>query len=148
MHRAFLLSTLSLLLLAGGCPTASNDDDTADDDAGDDDTAALGPRIEVFPEEIDFGTVQFGTDASSSFFISSVGDEDLLVASVSMAGGYEQFDVEAFDGQQMAPGGTVSLTVLFHATAPGSAENTIHVISNDPDLPLVQIPVVVQNVID
>ena len=140
MRISLLVSMVALLLAAPGCP--ADDDDSGS--TGDDDTSgeqAAGPAISVWPETIEFGVVALGADEVRTLSLENVGDESLLISTVSMIGGYELWDVEAFDGQWLEPGEYVDLLVLFHATVEGDASNTVRVISNDPERGEVLIPV-------
>jgi hypothetical protein len=136
------VAMMALLLLSPACPSG---DDGFGGDAGDDDDSTDGPpdgpMISTWPDAIEFGTVALGTDAVSTFTIENVGDESLLVGSVSMLDGYELFDVEAFDGQRLEPGEYVDLLAMFHATVEGDASNMIRISSNDPEKEVIDIPV-------
>lgn len=133
-----LAATIALLFAVTGCPPPN------DDDVGDDDTTeepAGGPAISTWPDAIEFGVVALGADEVRTLTLENVGDESLLIVTVSMVGGYELWDVEAFDGQRLEPGEYVDLLVMFHATVEGDASNTIRVVSNDLARPEVEVPV-------
>ncbi len=134
------LALTALLALAmgiqAGCldiPPDGDDDDSTE--------GPTGPAISAWPDAIDFGMVALGSDSVRTLTLENTGGESLLVVTVEMAGGYEFFDVEAFDGQRLEPGEYVDLLVMFHATEQGPANNAIRVASNDPDRPEVEIPV-------
>ena len=146
-HPPLVSASLAVLLAlawgsTSGCPGAPPAAD--DDDVGDDDTTEEqdgGPALSVWPEAIEFGVVALGADEVRTLTLENVGDESLLIVTVSMVGGYELWDVEAFDGQRLEPGEYVDLLVLFHATVEGDASNTVRVLSNDPERPEVLVPV-------
>jgi len=113
----------------------------------DNELASLTPDIAVSPEEIDFGTVGLGTTPSVVLDVANWGGATLTVDSVVMADGTGAFSVEDYAGP-LSPDNSVGLAVTFAPTEFGPAEDTILVTSDDPDEPLVEVPVWAVDVID
>jgi len=108
--------------------------------------SGLGPNIVVNPEEIDFGTVTLGITENRTLSIQNIGGGTLTVSSVVMQDGSGPFSVEGFS-DELAPDGLVELTVSFDAVEEGAAEDIILVSSDDPDSPVVEVPVYVNDVV-
>ena len=108
--------------------------------------AGLDPIIVVSPEEIDFGTVTVGIQEDRILTIQNRGGGTLTVSSVVMQDGNGPFSVETF-ADDIVPDGQTEVTVSFDATELGAAQDTILVSSNDPNNPVVEVPVFVNDVI-
>ena len=132
IHAYSLLAAVAAAVL-GGCT--------------DNELSSLTPDIAVSPEEIDFGTVALGTTPTVVLDVANWGGATLTVDSVVMADGTGPFAVEDFAGT-LAPEYSVELAVTFSPIDLGPAEDLILVASDDPDEPVVEVPVYAVDVID
>ena len=129
-----LAAAAAVLLLSVGCPTEEPDP-----------TEEGAPRIEVTPASIDFGVVALDSMEEHELEIANTGDAPLLVESVDLSGGEGPFTVAGFSGSLDAGEG-VTLAVTLVAADPGPAEDTIQILSDDPDQPLVEVTLAVEDV--
>jgi len=107
----------------------------------------LQPDIWVSPEAVEFGTVTIGVLHEQVLEIHDIGNGSLEVQQVVLADGTGRFAVEEFSGT-IAPDEHVSLVVSFDPDDYGPAEDLIQIHSDDPDEPLVEVPVTVIDVVD
>jgi len=128
-----LSAALVALALAAGCT--------------DNELEQLDPDVFVAPESLDFGTVTVGAESTQLLTVHNVGGGTLHVDSVEMADGAAGFAVEDFDGGLIAEE-SVELVVTFLPDELGPAEDVIQVISDDPDEPVVEVPVHAVDVLD
>jgi len=133
---AGLALLLTAALVLPGCPTGDDDDDS---------TADATPRIQVTPATVEFGVVLVGDSAEADLLIANVGGAPLQIDGVQLADGTGPFTVQDYDGS-VAAGAAVTLTVSLQADAPGPAADTIRIQSDDPDEPVVEVPVSVEDV--
>ena len=127
------------MLLAGGMAVVPGA-------CADHDVTALGPDIEVEPEEVNFGTVTLGLNLSEDLLVMNVGGGTLTVTSVTMQDGSGPFSVEDFAGE-VAPNAATTVAVHFTAVDPSPAEDVVLIASDDPNEPIVEVPVYVLDVI-
>ncbi len=106
----------------------------------------LSPDISVAPEEVEFGTVTIGVASERTLTVHNVGGGTLTVDSVTLVGG-APFTVEDF-ADALSPEEFVELVVGFSPTALGPAEDIIEIASDDPDEPLVEVPVYALDVVE
>ncbi len=100
----------------------------------------LAPDIYVAPEEINFGTVIVGVQEEQLLAVHNVGGGTLNVASVTLQDGTGPFSVEDYSGE-LTPENLVELVVDFTPDDLGPAEDVILIESDDPDEPVVEVPV-------
>ncbi len=99
------------------------------------------PVIGVFPEELDFGTVDVGDLAELALTVTNSGTVDLDLSSITFAGGgYEYFSVLPATSS-IPPGESVELTVTFAPAAGGTNDVTMTIYNNAPDFPELGVPV-------
>lgn len=119
------LSTLSLTLLAfSGLATG----------------LAAGPRLEIGEAEWDFGKVYQGATATHTLTLKNAGDQDfkILLIRVSCTECLSHSDIE----DVITPGKHQELTLYYYAKFnPGEHSAFVFIQSNDPDQPIVQIPI-------
>ena len=132
-HRLTVIGLLALLALALGCQEH--------------DLGALHPDIVVDPEAVEFGTVTIGAPQERYLALQNVGDGTLTVDAVQLVDGTGPFSVEDFSGT-IAPDGVAELVVSLDPVALGGAEDIIEVYSDDPDEPVVEVPVSVLDVVE
>ncbi|MFZ5481626.1 MAG: choice-of-anchor D domain-containing protein [Myxococcota bacterium] len=111
---------------------------TKDDPEGT--TASLAPDVAVEPAEVDFGEVRVGEDASAVLTISNVGDADLHVRSLALAGDSYDVDWTALSSPVLAPGDAVETIVTWTPLEAGRLADALEVPSDDPDEPVVSVP--------
>ncbi len=138
MHRAkyafpTLAGLLAILSLGMGCT--------------ENELEQLDPDVFVSPEAMDFGTVTVGTPTEQLLTVHNVGGGTLHVDSVEMVDGAAGFSVEDFD-EGLGADEEVQLVVTFAPYELGPAEDVIRVYSDDPDEPVVEVPVSAVDVLD
>ena len=111
------------------------------------DLGTLDPDIVVDPEAVEFGTVTVGVPQERYLSVQNVGDGTLNVDAVVLADGTGPFAVEEFSGT-VAPDGVVELVVSLEPTLLGTAQDVIEIYSDDPDEPVVEVPVSVLDVVE
>ncbi len=107
----------------------------------------LSPDIFVSPESIDFGTVSLGAPAHVELEIHNVGGGTLAVDSVLLADGTGPFVVGNYTGN-IGPNEMVVVGVDLDPAELGGFQDVIEITSDDPDEPVVEVPVIVQDVIE
>ena len=99
------------------------------------------PRLELSDDAIDFGAITVGDDADETLTISNTGGAD-LTSSIALAGdaafsleidGVAVAAGDSLDLADLAPGGSVDITVEFAAGDTVDYTGTITVTSNDAD---------------
>lgn len=107
---------------------------------------ALVPRIEVFPEELNFGDVTVGKQASAFFRIKNTGNAVLNVSRVSIGitpmplGPFSLTWPQAVPFSLPPGGATAPFLVVFSPTGPGELKEKVIITSNDPQHPQVELP--------
>lgn len=87
------------------------------------------------PASISFGDVVAGSNASQDVRLTNTGNSDVTISQVTVSGsGYATTGVTG--GEILAPGQSVTLTVIFAPTATGSFAGSIAVASNAANSPL------------
>ena len=107
---------------------------------------ALAPDIFVNPEEVDFGTVTLGLPSEQILAVHNSGGGTLNVASITLQDGAAGFTVDDYVGT-IVPEGHVDLAVVFDPDEQGAAQDVILIESDDPDEPLVEVPVYATDVL-
>ena|GEM_PF-1466070 len=102
----------------------------------------LAPNINATPLSIDFGTIQLGQAGYERITFQNYLGKNPLLATARLADGTSQ-DLrlpEAFPSS-IPPGGVFELKVIYEPTIAGPLNDTIIIESNDPDEPVLNIPV-------
>ena len=100
----------------------------------------LDPNIWVDPEEVNFGSVIVGTSNVVTVTIHNTGGGTLTVDSVALQNGNGPFTVESYAGE-IVPDNLQDLLVTFEPMDLGPAQDVILINSNDPDEPIVEVPI-------
>jgi len=99
------------------------------------------PEIDVEPEIIDFGEVEFRRVASEVLTIRNIGSTDLTVSNATLSGDYFDFD---FDGEfVLAPDESLELNVSVNPEELGDLTGEIVISSDDRDEPEVTVAITV-----
>jgi hypothetical protein len=95
----------------------------------------LGPDITLTPPSHNFGHVITGSSTSHIFVVSNVGNTDLSVTSVSLAGTDPgEFSIDSGGGSfTLSAGATRNITVSFRPSSMGSKGALLQIASNDPN---------------
>ena len=88
------------------------------------------PELQVSKFVLDLGAVEIGGTASSSFYISNIGNEDLVVSSISA--GSAEFSVTP-ESVTIPPGGKQDIIVSFKPDGQGLFNSSIMITNNDSD---------------
>jgi hypothetical protein len=100
--------------------------------------------ISVSPTSYDFGTVVVGDSSTPQIFtISNTGDADLDIGTISLTGtDVTEFTIQNDNGtgQTILPLGNCTIDVVFSPTAEGVKSANLSVPSNDPDTPVLNVP--------
>ena len=81
-------------------------------------------------EGTDFGSITVGSNAARSFMIRNSGSQPLALTSI--LSGNPSFVLGAVPASVPA-GGSITFTVTFNATTPGTSTATLTIVSDDPD---------------
>ncbi len=104
---------------------------------------ASEPDIEVVPAAYDYGEVAVGYDSSCYFIIRNKGDATLTISSFQLDGDdADHFFLSGWAGGAMIilPADSDSVLVHFSPTSSGSKTASLLVNSDDPDEPVVTVP--------
>ena len=99
----------------------------------------LFPAIEVTPLELDYGTLQMGSQLAQEVTISSVGDLNLMIGSMEIVDSEHYTAVSEGTPLELGPGGVSFATITFHALDGASVDGVFRIASNDPDQPEVDV---------
>ena len=124
-----------------------NDGDLAYDSADSDCAAAGTPDITVTDSvapgddlDVPFGSVTVGASSDQTVTVTNDGTADLVIGTVASPAAPFSILNDTCSGQTLAPVASCTLTARFSPTAPGAANDTFDIPSNDPD----EDPVTVQ----
>jgi len=100
------------------------------------------PDISVSPTSLAFGNVLLFRTRTLSETMNNAGLADLIVSNVQIIGANaSMFQVTNWTGARtITPGGSSSLSVVFRPTSRGLKTATLRITSNDPDTPVVDVP--------
>jgi len=100
------------------------------------------PDIRVTPASLSFGNVLLFRTRTLSETMNNAGAADLIVSNVEIIGANAtMFTVTNWTGARtIAPGGSSSLSIVFRPTSRGLKTATLRITSNDPDTPVVEVP--------
>lgn len=100
-------------------------------------SAIAAPRLAVPPEGVAFGEIAAGQGASKSIEIRNVSDFPVLVAQVKGCCGADA----SLSAMLIGPSEPATLTVTMKPTLPGEFSKDIRILCDDPERPVVTIPV-------
>lgn len=95
-----------------------------------DDPGTLSPRINIYPDVLDFGEVTVQNSLSKTLEISNIGEADLTYRIVSPENSV--FSASPTDKTTLRPGESRTVTVTFQPDVEGDVEGYFTVKSNDP----------------
>jgi subtilisin family serine protease len=98
----------------------------------------LLPDISVTPMSYDFGDVLVGESGTKRLTISNVGDTDLNIGSLSMAGA-DFISRDNCSNTSVAAGANCTVTITFTPSSEGAKTVTVSIPSNDPDTATVEV---------
>lgn len=98
-----------------------------------------GADLRCTPDPLDFHDVGVGAQVTTSVLCENAGTDAALLTATLGAGG--EFSLAAGATQEIPPGATGRIDVAFAPTAPGQKTDELRLASNDPDSPLLVIPV-------
>lgn len=100
------------------------------------------PIIEVSPLALDFETMNAGQSRSMEICIRNEGNIQLNVTSVSFGSGTSSaFTINGDPANKTVdPDDSMFITVTYHTGIPGDDKGTLEIHSDDPNSPLVEIP--------
>ena len=94
------------------------------------------PNIVVSADSLDFGVVVVGTDSLKTLTVSNNGDTSLSVTEIYTNSDEYSVDLRSFD---LEPDEFQNLTITFTPTYEGTILDTLTILSNDPDEPVVEV---------
>ena len=96
-------------------------------------TLAAGPKAQLAPTALDFGSVAVGQSVSKTFTVLSTGSQTLQTSSIQITGAQSAaFTSNDADWYTLMPGISTTFTVTFKPTTTGASNAQIEVTSNDP----------------
>lgn len=98
--------------------------------------ALLDQNIQLAANNLNFGGVAIGRQASSGLMISNIGEKDLIISNISHQQSVFSISERSL---QIPPQSYRTITVTFAPTALTSYSDTLQIQSNDPDSPLVLV---------
>jgi hypothetical protein len=102
----------------------------------------INPSLALSPPSLDFSVVKVGTTKSSQLQLVAETEAPVVVSSIVVEGsGASAFGVSA-SSAEAEPFGSASITVTFSPTETGSVSAVLVVTSNDPERPVVRMPLV------
>jgi hypothetical protein len=101
-------------------------------------------EIEVFPESLDFGTVNEGTAPRRAIEIRNIGKDPLNVSSVVLTSTSVDMRLApgTFTTGVVLPGTSTVVEVVYSPVDLGRDEGVVEIASNDEDEPMVYVPVI------
>jgi len=100
------------------------------------------PDIVVTPATVDFGHLRAGFDIGEEMItIVNAGDENLDISSVGLYGQGSGIVLGPLSLSTLEPGGYTTLDLDYDPTTHEQRNTTVYIESNDPDEPVVSIPV-------
>jgi hypothetical protein len=104
-------------------------------------TQANAPDISVTPLAYDFENVKVKKSKTASFKVQNNGKTNLTIATLIIGSDASMFSLASGGGNKtVKPGKLLTLKVKFKPTSMGSKASTLRIVSNDPDEPIIDIP--------
>ena len=125
------------LVLCLGCSEYDFHNKTDTEPPGDDETRT--PVISVAPSAIDLGTVDVGQLGEEVVTIANIGDADLVISDLSLATG-SGWSITATGLDTLAPDDATTAVLTWEALDEAAGTDTLSVSSNDPETPVVDVP--------
>jgi hypothetical protein len=95
-------------------------------------TACAEPKLELRPENLDFGAIKQGEKLRKTIRVRNAGDADLVISLVRAS--CTECVVDKINGKTLKPGEEIQLPVTYDATAvPGKHPAYLTFHTNDPD---------------
>jgi hypothetical protein len=104
--------------------------------------ASKFPKISVDPTSYDYGIAGVGSKSMETFSIKNVGNRDLTLGTISLAGTNAIDFITQSDncsGKTLASSSSCSLQVGFAPTSAGPKSANLRITSNDPDTPALNV---------
>jgi len=95
------------------------------------------PNIDISADSLDFGIVIVGTDSLKTLTISNNGDTSLFVTEIYTNTEEYSVDLTSFD---LGPDEFQNLSITFAPSYEGTILDTLTILSNDPDEPIIEVP--------
>ncbi len=121
---------------------SSNDPDTPTIELKLTGTVLFPPKIEVFPIGYNFGETDVGLGKVVTFTLSNMGEKDLVIGQLFIDGPAAlEFSVlnDNCSGQKLPPQNSIMFDVIFKPEAEELREAVLHIPSNDPEAPDLQV---------
>ena len=104
-----------------------------------------GPSLAVLPSALDFGAQPRGTSVTLQLLVENAGDSGagvtpLAISSLAISGGAGELSVAGQPPPALAAGQSFQIAVTFAPTALGLERALLAIVSNDPDAPVVSVP--------
>jgi uncharacterized repeat protein (TIGR02543 family) len=96
------------------------------------------PQISASPGYLDFGSLNLGSASTQSITLSSAGNVDLVIGTITLSGTNQgEFIIQSDNcsGRTIPPSGNCTLDILFSPTSLGSKSGSLSVPSNAIDTP-------------
>jgi len=100
----------------------------------------IGPRIDVAPPSIDFGSVKVSTSFTETITVKNTGSEDLIIETLSIIGNEFSIKNDTCSDATIPPDNSCTVDIVFSPTSEGDKSATLEIPSNDPDTPIVNVP--------
>lgn len=103
--------------------------------------SAPEPDIAVSSQHLDFGEIYLNETRKLSLDIENIGGSDLRIDGIAISGpNPEAFSLTGgCNGQNLSAGASCTMTVVFSPATLGTRLATLHIESNDPDTPALDI---------
>lgn len=97
------------------------------------------PRLDFTPDVVDLGKIEEGEEINTSFMLTNVGNDVLKIHEAHSTCGCTVPDLKK---NELKPGESTKLDVMVDtAMKQGEVTKTVEVSSNDPDTPVVSLPI-------
>ncbi|MCB9699871.1 MAG: choice-of-anchor D domain-containing protein [Alphaproteobacteria bacterium] len=98
------------------------------------------PDIAIEPTDtLDLGTVAVGEDETGFFQVRNLGDADLVLGTITQSGAGAFHLDQDYSGVVIAPGQARPVVLTYTPFQAGGDSGAVHIPSNDPDEPLVDV---------
>lgn len=119
--------------------SGSSADSNTDSDSGTDSDSTAGTgRVAILAEstlDMDFGTVQVGSDMRRTLTLSNTGNESLAIREITVQGASSSvFEVAVPESRTIAPGGALMLDVTYRPREPGDSEAVLAISHDAPTM--------------